>query len=324
MGAASGTDRGAGPIVLGAPGGAIPVASTAYHTTELRLGRELAAIRMYARWDTAFPDSTSRWARAGGRLVLLSVRAGTAGGVLVPYRTIASAAPGSDTYRAMLRWARAVKAFRAPMYFTFNHEPEGARSDRNGSAAEYVAAWRRLVTVFRQQGVRNVRYLFIATAHGFGQESKRQAAPYYPGDSFVDAIGADAYNWYTCRAGVRNAWRSLADLIEPLRQFGSAHPSKPLWLPEFGSAEDPAAPGRKAEWVSSAEALFRQPGYASFAGVLIWYGAGGPGICGFRVNSTPSALAAYRSMASDPYYAGGRRVSVAPALARQTSTMPAS
>jgi Glycosyl hydrolase family 26 len=301
--AASRRDAGSGPIILGAPGGVIPVPATTYRATESKLGRKLAAIRMYAHWDTPFPDATSTWARNGGRLVLLSVQSGTMHGAVVPYRDIAAAAPGAPVYGAIVRWANAVKAFRAPIFFTFNHEPEGVRSDRNGTAQEYIAAWRRIVDVFRQQAVRNARYMFIATAHGFGPDSARQAARYYPGDAYIDAIGADAYNWYTCRAGVVNGWRSLANLIEPLRQFGALHPTKAIWLPEFGSAEDPASPGRKAGWVAQAEALFRQPAYAAFKGVLIWYGASGPGICGFRVDSTRSALQSYRSLAADPYYA---------------------
>jgi Glycosyl hydrolase family 26/Fibronectin type III domain len=315
--AAAQTGDGSYPIVFGAPGGIIPTSSQAYQATETKLGRNLAAIRMYARWDTAFPDSTSVWASQGGRQVLLSVNAKTSRGQTVLYRDIAAATTG-PIYDTMVRWATSVKSFGAPIYFTFNHEPEGAASANSGTATEYIAAWRRIVDVFRTKGVRNAEYLFIATANGFAKSGPNSAAPYYPGDVYVDDIGADAYNWFTCRAGIKNPWRSLANLIEALRQFGLSHPTKGLWLPEFGSAEDPALPGRKAQWVTDAQALFAQPAYASFQGVLTWYAASQSGACGFRVDSSPTTLSAYQSLAGGAHYQG---TADPPATPRQVSAV---
>jgi len=291
-------------IVLGAPGGTIPVPPDAYRATEGQLGRHLAAIRMYARWDTPFPDATSIWARDNGRRVLLSVKAGTRAGRPVLYRDIAAATPGTAIYGDISRWAQSLHTFSAPIFFTFNHEPEGAGSVQSGTAAEYVAAWRRIVAVFEKSGVTNVSYMFIGTGNGFNPKIARPVLPYYPGDDVVDAIGADAYNWYTCRVTPSNPWRSLADLLEPLRQFGLAHPTKDLWVAEFASAEDPAVPGRKAQWVADTQALFAKPGYSSFAGVLIWYGVVPDSQCRFRIDSSPTALLAYRALAQAQYYSG--------------------
>lgn len=294
-------------IIFGAVGGIVPTPPVAYRHTEAMLGTRLNAIRMFASWDTAFPDATSRWARDSGRRVLLSVKAQTTGGGAMQYRTIAGAQPGSAEYRSIVRWAGAVKAFRARLYFTFNHEPEAKASDASGSAAEYVSAWRRVITAFRQQGVRNADYLFIATAHGFKRTDERRATRFYPGDAYVDDLGADAYNWYTCRAGIGTAWRSLTEIIEPFRQFGRLHPGKGLLLPEFASAEDPASPGRKAQWVADARALFKRPTHAQFEAVLAFYRPIIRESCDYRVNSSAESLRAYQDMAQDPFYRGGGR-----------------
>ena len=206
-------------IVLGAPGGTIPVPPDAYRATEGQLGRHLAAIRMYARWDTPFPDATSIWARDNGRRVLLSVKAGTRAGRPVLYRDIAAATPGTAIYGDISRWAQSLHTFSAPILFTFNHEPEGAGSVQSGTAAEYVAAWRRIVAVFEKSGVTNVSYMFIGTGNGFNPKIARPVLPYYPGD-VVDAIGADAYNWYTCRVTPSNlvaVARGLARAAVPVR-----------------------------------------------------------------------------------------------------------
>lgn len=303
-GASSGaTSESAGPIVYGAVGGLIPVDQAAFTETESQLDRRLAAIRIFAWWDTPFPDATSVWARDTGRHVLLSVKAQTGLG-FVRYADIAAARPGTPVHAAIVRWAQALKSFGAPIHFTFNHEPEAVASDGAGTAAEYVAAWRRVVTVFRAEGVTNAKYLFIATAHGYKRTDARRVSRFYPGDAYVDGLGADAYNWYNCRAGIANAWRPLADIISAFRQFGQAHPTKGMWLPEFASAEDPAAPDRKAQWVSEARELFKMPEYARFEGVLSFYRAVMRENCNFRVNSSTPALAAYRELAADPYYQG--------------------
>lgn len=285
----------------------MPTDSTVYRATQSKLSpqrsRNLAAIRMFALWDTAFPDPASTWARTNGRHVLLSVKAQTARGH-VRYRDIAAAQPGSPLHATMVRWASDIKSFGAPIHVTFNHEPEAVASDGSGTATEFIAAWRKFVTVLRAQGVRNAEYLFIATAHGFKRTDDRQADHFYPGDAYVDDIGADAYNWYTCRAGVNTAWRPLADIIEPFRLFGAQHPSKGLWLPEFASTEDPARPERKAQWVSEVRALLKQPAYSSFEGVLSFYRSTIRENCDCRIDSSPLALDAYRGLAHDPFYLG--------------------
>lgn len=298
------------PILLGAPG-----SPDAFRALESRLGHELAAVRDFARWDSRFPGGVSTWARDSGRQVLLSVKAQRSGGQDLQYRDIAAAQPGSQLYSDIERWAGDIKSFGAPIYFTFNHEPEAVASHGSGSPGEFAAAWRRIVDVFRAQGVRNAQYLFIATAYGFKRTDERSAVAYYPGDDYVDDIGVDAYNWYDCRRHTDTAWRSLATIIEPLRQFGLRHPSKGLWLPEFASAEDPAVPGRKAEWVNEARELLSQPAYASFQGALVFYRhADTRDECDFRLDSSPSALAAYMAMARTPYYLG---TATPPATPRQ-------
>jgi hypothetical protein len=323
-----------GQILFGSVGGIIPTPPTGFASMEAAMGRRLAIIRMYADWNTPWPDSTSIWASEGGRRVMLSVKSRLDNGGYVRYRDIAAAQPGSPLYTDILRWANAVKAFRAPVFFTFNHEPEVQVSDGSGTAAEFVAAWRKIITVFRAHRVHNADYLFIATADGFKRTDARRATPYYPGDGYVDDIGADGYNWYTCRPGINNTWRSLADIIYSFRLFGAQHPTKGLYLPEFASTEDAAVPGRKAQWVSDSESLFAQPGYSSFKGVVMFYRPVMRWTCNFRPDSSASAVAAYNHMANLAYYSGsptpavpslpGPRTSVAPALAAQTRTIPAS
>ena len=116
-------------------------------------------------------------------------------------------------------------------------------------------------------------------------------------------ISADAYNWFTCRPGILTAWKSLAQIIEAQRVFGLAHPNQRLYLAEYGTVEDPAQPGRKAQWFADAQALFALPAYSQFAGVNQFENLPGRD-CLWVPDSSSSAAAAWRAWGADPVYGG--------------------
>jgi hypothetical protein len=272
---------------------------------ESSIGRGLGAVRVFDLWNTPFPDSTSRAHRDAGRTVLLSVKPKRSNGTLVSWRSIADAAPGSTVYGEITGWADKVASFGAPMYFTFHHEPEAASNTKHGTATDFKDAWRKVVSVFRERGVTNATFNWIMTDYSFWVQDRRTASLWYPGDAYVDALGADAYNWYDCRAGVVNSWKSLQQIIEPFRQFGQAHPDKELLLPEFGSYEDPANPGRKAQWFRDAAALFATPGWEQFTGILYFNAVTDtfPN-CRWFTDTSSSSHAAFSELANDPLYGG--------------------
>jgi hypothetical protein len=266
------------------------------------IGRQLASVRVYYLWDSPFPDTYSTWLSNNNRPMFLSVKAKRTGGQVVPWRSIADAQPGSALHNEIVRWANRVKGVGRRVYFIFNHEPEAATNLDNGTASDYIAAWRKVVSVFREQGVTNAQYVWTMTDYSFWVTDRRKASLWYPGDAYVDHLGADAYNWYNCRPGVNNPWKSLQQILDPFRRFGQAHPGKGLMLPEWASTEDPASPGRKAQWYSDARALFKQPGWEQFNAMLYYNYKSTFANCTWAVDSSQAALDAYRAMAADVYY----------------------
>jgi hypothetical protein len=198
-----------------------------------------------------------------------------------------------------------VPDFGAPIYVTFNHEPEAAANTDLGTAADYLAAWRNWVTIFRQEGATNVKFMWIMTDQSFwlAASDRRAAARWYPGDEWVDGIAGDAYNWFTCRPGINTAWKPLRDIIDPQRRFWLNHTSEELWLTEYGTPEDPAVPGRKAQWFRDAQALFKTPEFAVFDGVMLFESVPSS-TCKYSPDTSSSAAAAWREWGQDPYYGG--------------------
>jgi hypothetical protein len=259
----------------------------AFAAAEREIGRRFAVERVYHRWWDAFPTEGDRQSAASGRLLFISWAAQTAGGTPVPWAAIASG--------RFDRWIRAradaVAAFGRPLYLCFNHEPEDEAAW--GSAADFVAAYRRVVDLFRSEGVSNVAYVWTMMSASFAHGGS-VADAFYPGDGYVDAVGVDAYNWSPGRSGA--AWRSFAAVVAPARRFALAH-DVPLVVPEFGVQEDPSVPGRKAAWVRAAAATIRR--WHDIKAVMYFDSSRG---YPWQISTSASSLAAFAEVASDPWF----------------------
>jgi hypothetical protein len=120
------------------------------------------------------------------------------------------------------RRAAALIAFRSPVVFSFNHEPEN--DPAAGNASDFVAAHRHIHGVFQKAGVSNVTYAWTMMAWSF--RSGNAAA-------YVDVVAADGYNQHGCPHG--NApWRSFGGIFAPFQAFGAAH-GKPMIVAEWGA-----------------------------------------------------------------------------------------
>jgi hypothetical protein len=273
---------------------------------ETQVGRQFGAARVFLFWDEAFPTTYHSWLASTGRTPLISVRAQRVAGALVSWQAIADAAPGTALYTQITAWADKIKAYGVPVRFTFNHEPEAKDSVNNGTQAAYIAAWQKVVTIFRNRGVTNAKYLWIMTANAFrvGSNDRRLASKWYPGDAYVDELGTDIYNDFTCRSTSDSPWFPLTTEIEKFRQFGAAKPTKPMWLAEWASTEDPADPTRKGQWIAQVREALKAPAYDQIIGVLYFH-KNRPGTpCTWFVDSTPASLSAFTAMGADPVYSG--------------------
>lgn len=297
------TPAGAGPNDPTVLFGARPEPGTQQGTTTLegKIGRRLAAIRVYYNWDSPFPDTDVTWFKNNGYALLLSVKSERRNHTFVQWRDIANAQPGSALHNDIVTWANRIKSLGTHVYFTFNHEPETSLNS-SGQGADFIAAWRKVVTVFRGQGVTNADYLWIMTAYSFKARDRRRAVDWYPGEAYIDYMGADAYNWYNCRPGTSNPWNSLEQLLNPMRLFAQGKTIKGLMVPEWASTEDSALPGRKAQWFTDARALFKKPGWERFKAVLYYNKSSKYPNCRWFVDSSQASLTAFSAMANDVYY----------------------
>lgn len=164
------------------------------------------------------------------------------------WRTTAALKAGSTSYQQIVTWADTIKARGGEVFVAFHHEPESTGNKKYGTAAEYKAAYRKVTDIFRARGANNVIFTWQMTAYAFRAKSSEynHALTWYPGDAYVDVIGADPYNWYTCGHGL-GRWQSLKTLVDPVLSFARAR-GKQAALPEFASVRD----SRRPAWIKEA------------------------------------------------------------------------
>ncbi len=274
----------------------VPAASdseltSAVSAQESYLGRRLDIIERYHDMslssDGIFPDPAEKQL-ARNHLLLFS----WAPRIWSPRTKLqwSDVAAGAYDRTVVIPEARRLQAFGQPVFLSFASEPDGVTGQ--GTAAQYVAAWRHVHDVFTRLGVRNV--IWVWTTEGYLPHAADIAAM-YPGDAYVDWIGYDPYNFYLCH---RASWQSFAQLVGPFyRWLTSRGLTKPIMLAEFSTAPDPGNPQRQADWYRSVVPTLQQ--YPRIKAVIQWNSPTRG--CQLQLVHGTAAGQAYRQAGLSPY-----------------------
>lgn len=260
-------------------------------------GAEPGVVRVFARWDTTFPAENHQALLDAGYPIHLSVRPRTDAGRVIPWAELATAPDDAESIVVLRRWLETVAAYDGQIHFTLNHEPETNDSAANGTAEEYVAAWRRMVEVRDEVAdAESVPVVFVVTR---GTYATGEIDDWYPGDDVVDVIGVDAYNWYTCQ-GTERDWIDPEPLLAPALDF-AVERGKPLAVGEIGSTEDPTDPSRKADWILALDEYLDTEA-AQHIAFVAWFSVHDRGWpdCIWAYDSSPLSIEAFGRLLGAP------------------------
>jgi len=147
-----------------------------------------------------------------------------------------------DTY--LRTWARAAAKVGQPIFLRVGHEMNDPYhypwGPQNNLAIDFVAAWRHIHGVFKEENATNVLWVWSPhPAYGWFEA-------YFPGADFVDWVGVGVLNYGTVAPW--SQWWLFDDI------FGKHYPElaafgKPIMISEFGSL---AVGGSRAEWYADA------------------------------------------------------------------------
>ena len=135
----------------------------------------------YTKQGSGFPHRFAQAAWANGGEAVIQIQPETE-----PLRAIAA-----GRYDLWIRtYASEVRAFGHPVIIGFAHEMNGGWYPWGKQPGAFVAAWRHIVTLFRQQGATNVTWLWTPNSGGKNPSSLRR---YWPGGKYVNWVGLDGY-----------------------------------------------------------------------------------------------------------------------------------
>ena len=253
-------------------------------TVEDHLGRRIDIDHRFYPWEREFPTDLERWDLDHGRVPMISWN-----GRGAYARDIAAGKHDS----LIVERAGQIRALKKPVFIRWFWEMDGKKkTEWAQSPPDYVAAWQHIVDTFRAHGATNVAWVWCPNASAVADG---QAQAFYPGDSYVDWICADGYNWAPGRPGDR--WRSFQDIFAGFYAWASKQ-SKPIMVGEFGVQERGA--GEKAQWIRDAAAAARSD--FPLIKALVYFDAIQD--YDWRIDTSPGSIKAFKDLANDPWFTG--------------------
>jgi hypothetical protein len=302
----------------------LPGDSGMYDRFATSAGKVPSAVEWFAGFDADYPAQqvTTAWSR--GALPILSwmsVAVDPSSGHDSSEYTLTHILNGDvDAY--LYKFAGDIVRTNLPVAIRFDHEMNNntypwSAGMYNNTPAKYVAAWRHIWNVFQSVGANNnAIWLWSPTridnlkphATTGGGVGQTDLAEDYPGDQYVDWLGASIYLRLAKTGPSYSA--TFGQTIGALKTLSS----KPIFVSETSAAQSDLTTradmtGIKASWTTNALAAFlTDPRIVGF----VWFNNQGTQVVGgqqvtndWRFDSSPAALAAFKQGIADPRFASG-------------------
>lgn len=268
----------------------------ALEKAEQLIGRKFDIASYFYGYGDLFPTDFERaYAANGTRDVLLAWNMG-------PTRFTEWTRGDHDAY--LLKIAALARQYPYTLYVRPWPEMNGdwqdfmptATGDRvhGGTPAEFIAAWRHVVTTIRSAGGTNIKWVFNPYAATYpGTADVREL---WPGRQYVDVLGMDGYNW----GGGPAPWQSFETVFGPMYKIlTSLDPDLPVWICETSSKEPSINDGaprlkgqNKGTWIKNA---FESTAFPRVT-ALAWFH--GLKERDWRIDSSRDSLRAFKAQAA--------------------------
>lgn len=274
--------------------------------TENAVAKHAAILMWYKHWGGAWNNFYAQWVNAvaaHGSVPMITWMSDDYTIAGYPNPAVESAYSDqriiSGAYDGFIRgWADGLKATGRLVLLRFDHEMNGnwyawSPGINGNTSGSYVAMWRHVYDIFVAEGASNVRWVWSPNVDYPGAPAFEAM---YPGDSYVDWVALDGYNW-----GMTNGytpWRSFTQVFGASYARLSRLTQKPVMFAEVGSVEAGAPAGQsKASWITSA--LTRElPANFPRVRAIVWFDQNNGGGQDFRIGSSPASLNAFRAAIS--------------------------
>jgi mannan endo-1,4-beta-mannosidase len=260
----------------------VPDSYTGVTTFAKATGTKPDIVMYYSGWFVPFPVRFATTAAANGSVPLVQMDPDK-----INLQGIA--AGRYDAY--LSEYAEAVRSYKHPVILSFGHEMNGdwySWGYRKTSPAVFVAAWRHIVTVFRNLGARNVTWLWTVNIINDTQRGRiPRPTQWWPGSAYVNWVGIDGYY-------LKSSWQ-FAPLFGPTISAIRGLTLDPILIAETGAI--PAAD--QPDKITNLFAGIHQYGLLGF----VWFDSKNSMGVPFSIQSS-AAFAAFRKGASNYHRPG--------------------
>ncbi len=267
---------------------------------EAQVGRTFDVVHRYHDFSStgsngAFPDVYQRQQMREGRLMFFAWESRIfSSGTVLAWKDVYS-----GRYDATIdAVAGRIRDVGQPVFIGFDHEPEDEPA--KGSDADFVRAWRYVHGRFATAGARNA--VWVWTMMGWSGHYDRYAG-LYPGDTYVDWVAWDPYNFQVCNGST--VWKSPSATIGSFYRWldeRGVGAGKPRMLAEFGTNLDANDPAAKRRWFEEFPAALKA--HPKIKAAVYFNSAGmttSTSTCNMTMNHDAAALAGFTAAGRDSY-----------------------
>jgi Glycosyl hydrolase family 26 len=271
---------------------------TPFTNLERSMGRPFDVVKRYHDWSGAgdngrFPDAAERRLGSGKHPRILYFAWSSDLYEAHSQAVWSDIAAGKYDASVIRPEAERIRRWGRPVFLDFDHEMDDSSRRSKGTSAQYVQAYRHIHQIFTSMHVTNVRWVWVST--GWVPNHQRIAAS-YPGDAYVDWIGYDPYNFFTCNG---SAWHTPRQTVEPFYRWlvRNGHGNKPFMLAEYGSISGPT-PASEPSWYH--QFVRTLPRFPKIRAVLQFDAATSPS-CRFGVERPAAVRLGFAQASRFPY-----------------------
>jgi hypothetical protein len=222
-------------------------------------GKPAGLVNIFVGWKDPFPANTVNTILAHSSAPLITWE---------PWVVLTDVVKGvHDAY--IDDWASAISQTHTPVFLRWGHEMNGNwYTPWSGNPEAYQAAWRYLHDrMVITDGVKNIVWVWTPNNQSVPDESWNAYYNYYPGDAYVDWVGASGYNAAgQATLSPKPPCRTFDDIFSAILDDMAGRYPKWQMIPEFASASDNGCD--KVLWITEAyyQALFHRRLRA-----LVWF-----------------------------------------------------
>lgn len=139
-------------------------------------------------------------------------------------------------------------AFLAPL-----QEMNGDWTPYGGDPGNFIAAFRRIVNIFAEEGVSDSSVIWVFAPNAASPRGMPEFESYYPGEEYAEVVAISAYNFGCHPANRWGSWSTPEEVFGPyIPRLRTMAPGTPIFIAQTGTSAYGCGQGSKNDWLNDA------------------------------------------------------------------------